>query len=83
MLTNNLGVYAGKILVDLVRDIIYFPVWWYSRGLKQLLLKLKDFLTNKEKSLVFFVWVKNIFRPMYSQYDWAGVLISFFVGFFK
>lgn len=83
MLTNNLGLYAGKILVDLIRDIIYFPFWWYSRGLKQLLIKLKDFLVNKEKSLALFVWIKNIFRPMYAQYDWAGILISFFVRLFQ
>jgi len=83
MLTNNLGLYSGKILVDLLRDIIYFPLWWYSRGLKQILIKLKNFLANKEKSLALFVWMKNIFRPMYAQYDWAGILISFFVRLFQ
>ncbi|MDD5071969.1 MAG: hypothetical protein PHQ42_04530 [Patescibacteria group bacterium] len=83
MLSNNLGLYAGKILIDLLRDIIYFPLWWYSRGLKQLTVRLKNFLVNKEKSLALFVWIKNIFRPMYSQYDWAGILISFFVRLFQ
>jgi len=83
MLTNNLGLYTGKILVDLLRDILYFPLWWYSRGLKQLAIKLKNFLVNKERSLALFVWMKNIFRPMYAQYDWAGILISFFVRLFQ
>ena len=83
MISNNFGLYAGKILVDLVRDIIYFPFWWYSRGLKQVAVKLKNFLANKEKSLALFVWIKNIFRPMYAQYDWAGILISFFVRLFQ
>ena len=83
MFTNNLGLYAGKILVDLLRDILYFPLWWYSRGLKQLAIKLKNFLVNKERSLALFVWMKNIFRPMYAQYDWAGILISFFVRLFQ
>jgi len=83
MLINNLGLYAGKILVDLLKDILYFPLWWYSRGLKQLAIKLKNFLVNKERSLALFVWAKNIFRPMYAQYDWAGILISFFVRLFQ
>jgi hypothetical protein len=83
MLSNNFGLYAAKILVDLIKDIIYFPFWWYSRGLKQVVIKLKNFLANKEKSLALFVWIKNIFRPMYSQYDWAGILISFFVRLFQ
>ena len=78
-MSNNIGLYGGKIGLDLLRDIIYFPIWWYSRGLKQLLIKLKDFLINKEKSFALFVWIKNIFRPMYSQYNWQGMLISFFV----
>jgi hypothetical protein len=79
MIRDNLGLYGGKIVFNLMKDIIYFPIWWYSRGLKQLLEKLKDFLVNKERSLALFVWVKNIFRPMYSQYDWLGIIISFFV----
>ena len=83
MLSNSFGLYAGKILVDLIRDIIYFPLWWYSRGLKQIAVKLKNFLANKERSLALFVWMKNIFRPMYAQYDWAGILISFFVRLFQ
>jgi hypothetical protein len=83
MIRDNLGLYGAKIALNLVRDVVYFPVWWYSRGLNQLLQKLKDFLINKEKSLAFFVWIKNIFRPMYSQYDWPGVIISFFVRFFQ
>lgn len=83
MLNNNIGLYAGKIAADLIKNIIYFPVWWYSRGLKQLAIKLKGFLADKERSLALFVWMKNIFRPMYSQYDWPGMLISFFVRFFQ
>ena len=54
-----------------------------SRGLKQIVIKLKNFLVNKERSLALFVWIKNIFRPMYAQYDWAGILISFFVRLFQ
>ncbi len=40
---------------------------------------LINLLINKQKSLALFVWVKNIFRPMYAQTDLAGRLISFFI----
>ncbi|MDD5290837.1 MAG: hypothetical protein PHZ04_01855 [Patescibacteria group bacterium] len=83
MISNNIGLYGGKIVLDLLRDIIYFPAWWYGRGLKQVAIGLKNFLVNKERSLALFVWIKNIFRPMYAQYDWAGILISFFVRLFQ
>jgi len=83
MLTNNFAWYSVKILSELVNEIIYFPAWWYSTGLVKLTIILKKFIINKEKSLALMVWVKNIFRPMYGQYDWAGVLISFGMRVFQ
>lgn len=79
MFSNNFILYSGKIIVELMYDILYFPVWWYSRGLLNLLMGLKSFLLNKQKGLALFIWIKNIFRPMYAQYDWQGLLISFFM----
>jgi len=79
MPTNSFIFYSLKILAELVRDVLYFPCWWYSRGLVNLLLGVNDFLVNKQKSLALIVWLKNIMRPMYAQDDLAGILISFFV----
>lgn len=79
MLSNNFAIYSTKILAELVWDIIYFPLWWYTKGLLYLLKGLRQFLINREKSLALLVWIKNIFRPMYAQYDWQGMLISFFI----
>ena len=83
MLTNNFAIYGAKILVELIRDILYFPLWWYSRGLLSVLFWLRKFLVNKQKSLALLIWIKNIHRPMYGQYDWTGLLISFFVRLFQ
>ena len=83
MLTNNFAIYGAKILVELIRDILYFPLWWYSRGLLKVLFWLRRFLVNKQKSLALLIWIKNIHRPMYGQYDWLGLLISFFVRLFQ
>ena len=79
MPTNSFLFYGVKILAELVRDVLYFPIWWYSRGLLNLAIGLKNFLSDKQKSLALFVWLKNIFKPMYAQYDFAGHLISFVV----
>lgn len=79
MLTHNSAVYGAKILGGLAGDIVYFPFWWYSRGLIGLVLHLKKFIINRERSLAFFVWLKNIHRPMYGQHDWQGRIISFFI----
>ena len=79
MLSNNFVFYITKILLEIVRDILYFPVWWYSRGLVNLAKSLLNFIVNKQKSLVLFVWIKNVFTPMYGQSDWQGKIISFLV----
>lgn len=79
MLQHNFLTYSGKIIVSLILEIIYFPVWWYSVGFYRLIINSWNFLRGQERALGFMVWAKNIFVPMYGQTDWAGRLISFIV----
>lgn len=79
MVTNNLPVYSAKVFGEIGWDILYFPIWWYTRGLVYFASSLLTFLKNREKSLALMVWVKNIFTPMYAQRDWQGRLISIFM----
>lgn len=79
MAANNLLTYTIKIMGEIVFDVFYFPVWWYSRGTLITLNKLFYFLRNQERSWGLFVWIKNIFRPMYGQTDLQGRLISVFI----
>ncbi|MFC1613130.1 hypothetical protein ACFL23_02245 [Patescibacteria group bacterium] len=68
---------AKYIFVDFIGDIFYFPLWWYSKGAKNVFL----FCLKKSKEfgeyLALSVWIKNIFTPMYAQHDWQGRIISF------
>lgn len=68
-----------NLLKQLGMDLVYFPVWWYSWGFLDFLTWLKNFLIQKERGLSFFVWLKNIFTPMYGQKDVTGILISVFM----
>lgn len=77
--TNNFVFYFTKIAVQLLWEIAYFPLWWYSIGLVHFVESIKEFMSNRQKELAFFVWTKNIFVPMYGEYNWEGRLISFFV----
>lgn len=79
MFQHNFLTYSGKIIVSLLLEIVYFPIWWYSVGFFRLLKNVGNFLKDRENSLGFWVWAKNIFVPMYGQSDWAGRFISFFV----
>lgn len=70
---------AGDLLAETVREILYFPAWWYAAGLK----KAADFswqrTKNMEIRLGVKIWITNLFTPMFGQRDIAGKLISFFV----
>ncbi|MFZ4631662.1 MAG: hypothetical protein ACOYL8_00465 [Patescibacteria group bacterium] len=79
MFQHNFLSYGGKIIISLILELVYFPIWWYSVGFFRFFKNIFIFLSNQEKSLGFSVWAKNIFVPMYGQSDWAGRFISFFV----
>jgi len=66
-------------IVDLILDLLYFPVWWYTKGFIKISLYFLNNIQKRQESLNFFIWLKNIFVPMYGQSDFEGRLISFFV----
>jgi len=74
---------AGKlvflILIEGIKKIFYFPLWWYSNGLIKTLKWSWNFIKDFEQTLGFMIWVKNLFVPMFGQKDIAGRLISFFL----
>lgn len=68
-----------RLLLEFFLDLVYFPVWWYTSGMihaGQWCLKL---LSNGNTRLGPGLWLKNIFVPMFGQWDWRGRLISFFM----
>jgi len=77
MFKHNFFTYGGKIIVEILGEILFFPIWWYSIGFVRLVKNVFRFWRNQEKSLGFSVWAKNIFVPMYGQNDFSGRLISF------
>ncbi len=83
MVSNNFFVYSLKIVTELIGDVIFFPLWWYTKGLFDLVKRQIQFLKNREKGLALSVWVKNIFKPMFGQSDWQGLLISIVMRIFQ
>ncbi len=76
---HNTATYGSKIIFKIVWDFIYFPLWWYSEGLLKTAQWVVNFWRAQEASLGFFVWLKNIFVPMYGQHDFMGRAISFVI----
>jgi hypothetical protein len=72
-----------KVIIEAILDIFYFPIWWYSLGLVKAGRWCLGFLQGGAEMFAPGVWIKNVFVPMYGQYDWEGRIISFFMRVFQ
>jgi hypothetical protein len=71
----------GRLFTGLFFEIIYAPVWWYSAGLAWFVGRVGASIKETSISAGLGIWVKNLFVPMYGQYDVWGRIMSFFVRF--
>lgn len=70
------------IAVEIVWDIIYFPIWWYSKGLMRVInFCLESAIFHVNRRMALGIWVKNMFKPMYGDYTREGRIISLFMRF--
>lgn len=80
MVQQNIVVLAIKsIVVDIIGDALYFPIWWYSSGLKHIAVNRLKSLDSMSRQLALRLLILNIFKPMFAQTDTAGRIISFFL----
>tara|TARA_Y100000310_G_C20062975_1_gene525831 strand:+ start:139 stop:516 length:378 start_codon:yes stop_codon:yes gene_type:complete len=79
MVKSLLGQAIKSLFVDSILEILYFPIWWYSKGLKRTVLYSWRGIKNTNFNLGLVIMFKHIFKPMYGQYDRAGRIISFFM----
>ncbi len=68
---------------DLIGDVFYFPIWWYTKGLAKGWRRFASTLRSANESLGLTIWIRNIFTPMFGQADWQGRIVSFFMRFFQ
>ena len=68
-----------RMCFEFVFDILFFPFWWYSYGLKRAFLASYGIVQFGNMTLAPGVWIENIFVPMFGQYDWQGRIMSFFM----
>jgi hypothetical protein len=68
-----------RLAFEFIFDVLLFPVWWYTQGLKRVTMVCGRMVEEANMSLAPGIWLKNIFVPMYGQYDWQGRLMSIFM----
>ena len=69
------------LAVDFFGSVLWFPVWWYTIGLRKVALNSWRALQYRAVSYGLRIWIKNFFVPMYGQYDLPGRLVSVFMRF--
>lgn len=67
------------MLWEIGGDVLRFPLWWYGEGLRQTVLGIFGVVRGYARTLGVFVWMKNLFTPMFGRYDWQSRLISVFM----
>ena len=77
MAQSSVSKILALILVDGIKTLLYFPLWWYSKGFLKVLKGSGNFIKDFEQTLGFLIWLKTLFVPMFGQRDIAGRLISF------
>ncbi len=79
-MVQNVAVIGIKYFcIDLIGGIIGFPLWWYSRGLKDAVHFCFGSIRNQWLNLALGIWLKNLFIPMYGETSIAGRIISVFM----
>jgi hypothetical protein len=66
-----------RLLVEFILDIIYFPIWWYTKGAAHAWRWCFGLLRNGNSNLAPGLWLANLFVPMYGQFDLQGRIVSF------
>lgn len=73
------GQVIGFIAKDIVWNTVYFPIWWYTRGILRILNLMKHQVSSLAKTLHIPTLFKYLFKPMYGYTDIVSRIISFYV----
>lgn len=77
-MTQNVFLSSLKyIFVEVVFDILYFPIWWYTKGLSRMANYCLEILIKSSRKLALRIWLQHMFTPMYGDYTKEGRIISF------
>lgn len=73
------GQLVGFIAKDIVWNTLYFPVWWYTKGILRILNLMKHQVTSLARTLHLPTLFKYLLKPMYGYTDMVSRIISFYV----
>ena len=72
-------VFLKDFFLDTVWEILYFPAWWYSRGLKNALIFCWTKIRNSWRFLALSIIFSSFFKPMFAQKGWDAYVLTLMV----
>lgn len=72
----------GQLLLEFLLDIVRFPVWWYTGGLKLVARWCWRSFELARWRVSLGKFLRSFFIPMYGDYTWQGRAISLFLRLF-
>lgn len=69
----------GFVIRDLIGSILYFPIWWYSRGAWRILEAIGTQIRSLSRTLHLPTLFRYLLKPMYGYTDIISRIISFYV----
>ncbi len=70
-----------RLVLEFLLDIIFFPLWWYTGGIAYAIGAARNLLSSANANLAPFMWLKNLFVPMFGQHDFQGRMVSVIMRF--
>lgn len=70
---------VGDLVFEFFFDLLRFPWWWYSGGLKLVAAKCWRAFNATRARVSLGLFARYLFKPMYQDYTWQGRMISFFM----
>ena len=67
----------GSVVLGALKEVVYFPLWWYTRGIAIVVKFAGEGISGWNMRTGFGVWLRNVFTPMFGQRDAVGRMISF------
>ncbi len=72
-----MGELSLAIITLIARDVVAFPVWWYTQGFVLWSDVVWREIRHAGVVLDVGIWLRNLFVPMYGVRDIAGRVMSF------
>lgn len=72
---------AKFVFIDVIGNIFYFPIWWYSKGLLRVILWYKNGITDFANYLAIPILFKSLFKPLFGMNDIVSRIISIVLRF--